>query len=121
MRHSCHSQDLQLMGTYLIDKGQELSWSCTLSPDYGYPGRSDGNFYDKSQTQSQFVTSLDGSNPRGYGNQYGSNGQQQYGHHYGSNGQQYGIGGQYGSSGYGGSQYGTQYDGSQQQSGSIGN
>ncbi len=121
MRRNCHSQDLQLMGTYIIDKGQELSWSCTLSPDYGYPGRSDG-----SQTQNQFVTSNDGYNPRGYGNQYGSGGQQQYGHNSGSNGQQYGIGGQYGSSGqyggsqYGGSQYGTQYDGSQQ-GGSIGN
>ncbi len=106
------------MGTYLIDKGQELSWSCTLSPDYGYPGRS-----DTPGPQNQFVTSNDGSNPRGYGNQYGSSGQQQYGHHYGSSGQQYGISGQHGSSGYGGSQgsqYGTQYDGSQS-SGSIGN
>ncbi|CAG2120631.1 unnamed protein product, partial [Medioppia subpectinata] len=33
VRQSCYSQDLQLMATYLVDKGSDLSWSCVVNDD----------------------------------------------------------------------------------------
>ncbi|CAG2163215.1 unnamed protein product, partial [Oppiella nova] len=36
VRQSCYSQDLQIMATYLVDKGSDLSWSCVVNGDtYG--------------------------------------------------------------------------------------
>ncbi|CAG2121879.1 unnamed protein product, partial [Medioppia subpectinata] len=42
VRQSCYTNDLQMISTYLVDKAQELSWSCVVSPDY------DGSRYDSN-------------------------------------------------------------------------
>ena len=130
------------MATYLIDKAQDLSWSCVVDgASYGNPSRMDYNPNDPYRSGSG--SSYGGS---GYGNsQYDRDrttydNRQPYDPNRGQYGSQYGNGqydpnrntydrdryggtgsssGQYGSgSQYGGSQLGSQYGGSGSQYGS---
>lgn len=98
VKTACSPQDLQLMASYLVDKANELAWSCIT--DYN-PSR-----IDDLQGASNNVYSQYGNTNYGSGYPYGSDRYRpnQYGGQYG---------GQYGSGQYGSGQYGSQYGGSQ--------
>ncbi|XP_054167153.1 uncharacterized protein LOC128964552 [Oppia nitens] len=100
---SC-SQDLQLMATYLIDKGQDLSWSCVAGQqDYDsnrrYDTNNDHNRYDQGRNGYDNNRDRYGGSSS-YGNQYDRD-------RYGGSSS---YGNQYDRDRYGGSAGSNQYD-----------
>lgn len=110
VRGKCYSQDLQLMATYLIDKAQDLSWSCVVDgASYGNPSRMD---YGSGDPYRSGYNPTDNRYPSQYDrdrNTYDNRGP------YDPNRPSYGTGSQYDRDRYGGS--GSSVYGSQTQTG----